>query len=282
MIFKNTKLLPLIALLTACPLLSHGQDFPKQKTEDHQSIRGTYLYLIPPDDFLPSTKFKGFQDPSDPFSMIMVMEIPGPIEKLEQGFNPELMATKGMKLVAKKSIQIANQSGFWVEVEQSANGFEFAKYVLVFGDAEASIMINGVYLQEDEETGEVIKESLESTFVDSSVDLDPRAALGYRVDETVGGMQFISVMGNAMLFNRDGKTPTESKDKANFIIDQAFADLQIGDKVAWCKTRLTQFPGKFRVQEEKRIEKITLDGLSGYALHAINEDDPTEAMYLVA
>lgn len=45
--------------------------------------------MIPPISFKPSSNFKGFQDPEDPTSMIMTMEIPGPFAEATKGFNSE-------------------------------------------------------------------------------------------------------------------------------------------------------------------------------------------------
>ena len=70
------------------------------------------------------------------------------------------------------------------------------------------ILVNGVYIKDSLQLGEKIKESILSTFVDSELKSDPRAALNYSVDESVGSLQFKSVMGNAMLFNRDLKIPS--------------------------------------------------------------------------
>lgn len=71
-----------------------GQSFPASPTVEHQLIEGTNVYLIPPQTFSPSDNFKGFQDPSDPYSMLMLMEIPGPFSEASEGFNTEILEKK--------------------------------------------------------------------------------------------------------------------------------------------------------------------------------------------
>lgn len=256
-----------------------SQSFPDSLTSDHQLVGGTNIYMVPPDSFALSEAFKGFQNPADPTSMIMIMEIPGPFSEITKGFNEEMLATRGMELSSKEDVQIAGVEGVLIALDQPANGMLFSKYILIFGDESATTMINGVFLKEAPETGDDIRNSLLSTYVDTGMDVDPRAALSYTLDETAGGLQFYSVMGNAMLFNRDRKIPTESNDQATLVVDRSFADMQITDKEEFCIRRTTQYPENYEISEDKGINEVTIDGLSGLELYAENIDDEVSAMY---
>jgi len=101
----------------------------------------------------------------------------------------------------------------------------------------------------------MIKGSLLSSYVDSDVAADPRAALNFTVDESLGGLKFHSVMGNGMLFNRDLKTPTESEDKAMLVTDQSFAKVKIDHKILLCESKIKQYPDDYSLIESKRCMK---------------------------
>lgn len=260
---------------------SFGQELPKQKTENHKQIKGTNIFMIPPVFFQSSTNFKGFQNPNDPTAMIMSMEIPGPFSKVTEGFNEEMLKTRNISLINKKEVKISNYDGFLMEVKQEANGMVFSKYILVFGNEKSSTLINGVFLKDSLEIGKKIKESILSTYLDSNLEVNPRESLDYSIDESLGNLKFHSVMGNAMLFNRDLKTPTESPDKINLVTDKSFAKIEIENKKEFCISRLKNNPDNFLLNESKKVNEITIDNLKGYELYAKNNALNEEAYQVI-
>ena len=186
-----------------------------------------------------------------------------------------------MDLISKKEVSIAGFEALIIELNQAANGMIFSKRILIYGDEKASTFINGVYLKDSVELGESIKASVLTTYIDTALVTDPRAALDYTLDEDAGALKFHSVIGNGMLFNRDLKTPTESLDKVVLITDKSFAKMEIPDNKAFCISRLNEYPDKFSVIKDKGIHEIELDGLSGFELFASNDADETEEMYQV-
>lgn len=264
-------------------LLSTGlfaQDFNalKAPTQDHLLINGTNVNMIPPEGFLPSENFKGFQNPEDPYSMIMLMEIPGPFEEVSAGFSEENLTNQGMTLLSKKDIIINQKSGLFLELDQNASGVVFSKYILVYGQ-ESTTLINGVFLKESADLKVQMKDAMLSTFIDNSIEVDPRAALNYTLDETVSDLQFNAVMGNSSLFNRDGKIPTESADNLSLIIDESYADAAIKDQKVFCIGRLREAPGDYSVITQKGIKDIEIAGMKGYELYGKSADNVKEEVY---
>lgn len=258
-----------------------SQEFPLHKTSKHQQVEGTSILIVPPDSFENSTNFKGFQDPKDPTAMIMVMEIPGPYKEVTKGFNADVLQTRGMTLRSKKDIKIGDYQGMLIKLDQPSNGMVFSKQLLIFGDEKSSTMVNGIYLQDSLQLGDLIKKSLLSTVIDSSLKSDPRESLNYHLDEKVGSLRFKMVIGNSMLFNRDLKTPTESMDKASLIVDKSFAKMEVKNKKQFCLSRIKNYPDDYSVLPSKGINELTIDGLTGYELYATNNDTPEEEMYQV-
>lgn len=276
---KNTATLLLALFLT----FSFGQELPKQKTENHKQIEGTNIFMIPPVLFQSSTNFKGFQNPDDQTTMIIAMEIPGPYLEVTKGFNTEMLKTKGMVLKNKNEIKVGEYTGLLVEINQLVNEMEFTKHILVYGNEKATTIINGVFLKDSLESGKKIKESILTTFVDTKLVTNPRENLNYlnySINENIGNLKFHSVMGNAMIFNRDLKTPTESVDKATLFIDKSFAKIKIENKKEFCISRLKSYPDNFVLNQNKKINEITIDNLKGFELYAKN-NVPNEDAYQV-
>lgn len=270
-------------LLTVLFLASPGQELNgfEEATDKHIQVKGTQVFIIPPMDFAPSPTFKGFQDPSDPTSMIMVVDVPGPFAGVTQGFTAEMMEPRGMKLIDKQEISVGDFEGYLINIEQAANGLTFSKLILVYGNEQNTTLINGVFLKDSVEKGTAISESIKTTFVNSSLEVDPRKELSYEVDETVGNLQLFRVMGNSIIFNRDGKAPTESKDKAVLIVDKSFLKQDIPNPKAFCLKRMGQYPSAYKLVGNSDLEEVSLDGLMGYALTAKNLDKEGEEMYQI-
>lgn len=280
------KLILIITFLTSLSWALSGQMLNDLEgpSEEHVLVKGTNVFMVPPDNFEPSGDYKGFKNPEDPYSMIMLMEMPGPFDEVSKGFaeeNKEAMLANGMVLISKKEFQIGTYEGLLIEMEQEAGLSIFYKTVVIYGDANNTVMINGMSLKESDELVKQIKESLKTVFVDEKMTIDPRAELSFMVDESVGGLQFIGVVGNGVLFNRDLKTPTESEDKLSLMVDKSYAKVPVTDEKAFCISRVEQFPGAFEIMEEKGINKVSIDGLDGYELHAINNEDGSEELYLI-
>ncbi|AEE18091.1 hypothetical protein [Dokdonia sp. 4H-3-7-5] len=276
---KHSSIITLLLLSISSMIV--GQELPSQKTERHLQIKGTNIFMIPPVSFTASDNFKGFQDPQDPSSMIMAFEIPGPYSEVSKGFNADMLKTQGMEMKSRKEIKVGNYNGIFLDVEQPANGMMFSKHILIYGDEKSSTLLNGVYVKDSLELGEKIKQSVLSTFVDATVEKNPREALNYSLNEDVGSLKYLAVIGNGFLFNRDLKTPTESIDKASLLTDKSFVQVNIADKKLFCISRLKKYPDDYSVIPSKGINSITIDGLDGFELFATNNDDNNEEMYQV-
>ncbi|WP_341224981.1 PsbP-related protein [uncultured Arcticibacterium sp.] len=269
------------AFLLFISFISFGQVLPTEKSENHVQIEGTNIFMIPPTEFESSSNFKGFAKPLDQTSMIMAIEIPGPYAEITKGFDSEGLKARGMELKSKKSIKVNKFDGLLIKLDQAANGMIFSKLLLIYGNETQTTFINGVYLQDNTVLGEKIKESILTTVIDTNLEINPREALNYTIDEGVSTLKLHSVMGNAILFNRDLKTPTESPDKATLIVDKSFAKMAIQDKKSFCISRLKEYPENYNIIENRGINDIKIDELKGFELFAQTSDNATDEMYQV-
>ena len=268
----------LTILFTIGGLFAQNFNNIEEATAEHMTIEGSNVKMIPPTGYAQSENFMGFQNPEDAYSMIMLMEIPGPFDEVATGFNEEMLSQKGMTLVSKKKITINEMPGLFLMLDQAAGDLTYSKYLLIYGK-EATTLINGVYLKEEKETGNLIKDAMLSTFIDDSISADPRAALKYDVDESVADLQIHAVVGNSMLLNRDGKIPTESKDKLTLIIDESFENPMVANKKVFCLNRLKETPDDFTFNAKKGINEIEYAGIEGFEIFGKHDVNVKEEMY---
>ncbi|MBK7027986.1 MAG: hypothetical protein IPH45_01695 [Bacteroidales bacterium] len=266
----------LFLMISAWVLNGQNPGQSNQFQENAILIKGTKVSMVPPLGFVESTEFKGFKHPGDPSCMIMITEIPGLYSEVVKGFSAEKLASSGMKLNKKEEKLISGQPASWMEINQSSSSTNFSKIVILTSQSNSSLIINGVYPRDSVATGELIRQSLLTLSIDTSLKIDPRNELDYSLYEKAGQFIFVGVMGNGMLFNRDGLTPTRSADKTMLITDKSYSNQPIPDRNIFSISRLGKYPQKFEWLKERGIVESTLDGLDGMEIYGrstlTNED----------
>ncbi len=267
-----------ISLLTQ-NVISQTINSYSEPSTNHKLIKGTNIYLIPPKDFIESANFKGYQNPNSQTSIIMIMEIPGPFGEVSKGFNAEMLSSKGMKLIGKNEILISEYNGIEIDIEQVANGLTYSKHIIIYGNDKSTTMINGIFLKSDKENEKVIKESIQTTYVNTKIKKNPRKTTDYAIDESAGKMIFTEFVANSMFFNRDGNLPTESDDKTTLIVSKSITNYLIENKKLFCTSRMGSLPNKYELIQENGVNEIEIDELKGYELYAKNNEN--EFLYQV-
>ena len=255
-----------------------AQDTIRQtKTDAHQLIVGSNMWVIPPSGFEPAVNFMGFQQPDDPpTSMIVLMDLPGPYDKITEGFDSTMMAQKGMTLHTKEAVNLYGYNGLLLDLEQAANGMEFEKYILVYGDEHNTHILNVVCLKSDT-LMKALKASVRSVYLDEAMEVDPLDGLDFSIDATDTKFKFGQVVANGILYTVDGNIPTQSEDETLFGVQKSIAQVAISDKQAFCKKRLTLLPyGGTQLDQTHGVQAIEIDGISGYALFAKGMDEQGE------
>jgi hypothetical protein len=155
------------------------------KTDKHVAVKGTQIFLSPPDGFTEATNFPGFQNPSLGAS-IVATQISGPYEAVKRGFTPEQMKEKGMTLLKRETIRLNKMDAELLTITQyaPAHGFDFLKFALILKAGPAStIMVNGnLPVSQKEELGEKLRKSVLSVYIDKSVPVDPFSSVDFTVD----------------------------------------------------------------------------------------------------
>lgn len=237
----------------------------------HVKIPGTKCSLIPPGDFLPASNFGGFQHPENGAS-IMVNELPAPYGEISNAFTAEALQSKGMTLISKEVVDFNGRKATYLTVSQPAGVINYLKQMLMFGEGDKTVLVNGIYPVEAKAIEPAIKAALLSTVYDANQAEDPLAAVIFSVDVSGSGLKFTQYLSGMLMYTEDGKVPT---DKAMFLAGNTLRQVAVGDKKQFSVERLKQLPGGEHSQV-KKIEPITIDNLSGYEIIAQGKNKKLE------
>lgn len=248
------------------------------QTEKHTLIAGTKYSLIPPDGFEAVTNFSGFQNKQTGAS-IMLAEIPGPIEKVSEGFAADQLKAKGMTLLSKEIIDFNKAKATYIKLSQPANGITYLKQILVFGDSKKTVLVNGIYPEAVKEIEAEIKKSLLSTSFNAMQTEAPLEAVSFKVNITGSDFKLAKFMGGSLLYSTDGKVPTE---KPVLVISPSIAKVATENRKQYSIERLKKLPrGEFNVL--KKTNPVQIDNLEGYEIVAdgITKDGKKQLVYQV-
>jgi hypothetical protein len=252
--------------------LSFGQ------TAKHVKIAGTKCSLVPPVGFVAATSFSGFQE-AETGASIMITQLPAPYQSVVDGFTAEALKARGMELVSKQTIDFNNSKATLINLTQTSNGINYLKQILVFGIANETVLVNGIYPESARSNEAKIKEALLSTVYDPAQDDDPAAAAAFSLDTRDTEFKIAKFMSGSLLYSTDGKIPTE---RATLIVGSSTGNVAAGQQKQYAEDRIKKLPrGEFSLIKE--VKEITIDNLKGYEIVAEgkSKDDKPELVYQV-
>lgn len=274
------KIIVLLSLL-AVHISTFGQ------IENAQHIPGTKCSLIPPKGFVLAKEFSGFQN-SDIRASIIIIELPGPFEAYEEDFTVEALKSQGMTLLDIQTVDFNASKATLLKVSQKAqSGSIYLKQILVFGDSSKTILVNGIYPQENKNIEADIKKSLFSISYNSVRSNNPLEAARFSIDVGDSEFKFAKLMTrgliSTLIYTLDGQAPTKSPDNANIMVLESLnAGRPLADKKQYSIAELSTI---LDVESNviKEIGPITIDNLKGFKIVAEDKDikDRKQLIYFV-
>lgn len=226
------------------------------------AITGTKCSMIPPATFVPATRFNGFQNEENGASIILT-ELPAPYQQMVEGFTPEALQSKGMKLVSKETIDHSGSKATLLKVTQSANGVNYIKLILLFGTTDYTVIVNGIFPETQQKLESTIKSAIVTTAYNASQTENPAAAVNFTVDVTGTEFKLAKSISGNLMYSTDGKIPTT---KPTFIAGGSVSAAS-GDRRRFAEQRLKSLP-KGELMVIKQTNEVTINGLPGYEIIA--------------
>ncbi len=231
-------------------------------TSSHQRVLGTKIYLVPPPGFVPAASFSGFkQDATE--SSIVVMEIPGPYERVSKGFSPENLKDRQMELIDSQNGVYGNMSGVMLTVRQPDQGRTLKKYILLFGDESRTIMVNGIFDETNKQVESHIKISMESVTYNPEAKMAKDEGLAFTIDDKDSGFQLTKSISGTAIYTIDGKIPTDDPYRSNLIVSPSILQIEEKDRAAFAVERLKTIP-TIKEARTTKTAPINIDGLDGF------------------
>lgn len=248
------------------------------QTEKLIKILGTKCSLIPPSGFEPISNFSGFKNAKNGAS-IFVAEIPAPFQTFTVGFTHEALQLNGMTLIKKETINFRGTKALLLNVRQPFNGQIFLKHILMFGDTNETVIVNGIYPESSKEIGKKIKKSLLSTVYNNDQKDNPLEAATFVVDTKDTDFKLLRYIAGSLIYSIDDKFPTM---KPTFIVGNSYGKIPLQDFKKFSEERLKKLPlGDDCIIKE--TNEITIDSLKGFEIIAEskNQEQKTEMAYQV-
>lgn len=231
---------------------------------DAVRVPGTRASLQPPAGFSASQRFPGFERQSAQAS-IVITELPAPATEVMKGMTKDALAGKGMDVLSSTPVKMEGREALLLEIAQSAAGTQFRKWMLVSGDAAASVLVVGTFPQSAAaELSGPVRTAVLSTRWSEVGSSDPLDGLPFRV-EAVRGLKLAGRVSNMLLFNESGTQQGGNPAEALYVVGPSVGNPPAGDLRAFAETRARQ-TAQLRDLTIVEGRDMTVDGLPAYEL----------------
>jgi len=237
-------------------------------------IPGTKYSMIPPEGFILSPNFSGFQN-IETGASIMIMDIPTSYSSLVQGFTKDALKTKGMDLLSKENVRYKNSDAMLYKVSQKANGINYLKQILLFGDKNITVMVNGIYPEQSNDSENELKKSLFTIERNEKLAEKPLQSVNFSINVEGTDYKLVKSLAGSLLYSEDDKIPS---DKGLLIVSNSLGNKVNTDYRQFSIDRLKKLPDASN-SIIKTIDKVTISDMEGYEIVA--EDNSKQLIYQV-
>ena len=198
-------------------------------------LAGTHVALVPPDGFVESTTFVGFEHESG--ASIVVAELPASYAELVSGMTDARFEEQGITVTERREVTVDGRAATLIEGTQAAQGLTFGKVLLLIGTDALTAFLTGNYLIDDGAIGDAIRAAELSVSFDPNRPVDPQAALDFTI-APVAPLKFAGALNNGGLYNTSGLLPGADPGEPSLIVAPSFGGGVVGDPVAFSKALL--------------------------------------------
>jgi hypothetical protein len=126
-------------------LPSVGQRVIKNEiTKDHIRTDGTNIHLIPPSEFIPSTKQRGYTHSHlDANIIVHVLEIP--VDVVHKQMSQKVFAGQGWDLTEEEKISVNGMKGFLIKANRPTTKGRILKWTLIFDYNDTTNVVQCIF-----------------------------------------------------------------------------------------------------------------------------------------
>lgn len=247
-----------------------------QSKATRQPVGGLAYSLVPPPEFVPATTFDGFQNERLGAS-IMVTELPTPAASTAASFTAQALKAKGMVLRGQERVMIGKQVVPLLAVSQNAYGTSFLKQILIWGDAQKTVLVSGTYPETNKRTEYQIQAALMTIAATSKPAVDPLAALTFVVDVKQTPFKLAKVMAGTCAYTTSGTIPATGP---NLLVGNSLGRTAPTSRAQWdsfSRERLKKLPHgeNARITQVKRVKVGRLAGTEIIATSTDKDGKPS-------
>ncbi len=240
------------------------------------------LSIDQPTGFVRAERFNGLQQEETGSSVVLVV-LPGPFEKVSAGMNQENLAKRNILLHTRENTQIEGTSGVLLDVEQSAYGRTFRKWILVYGNSESTTLVTANYPAEMiVELSDMLRKIVLS--VKGAAKGKPSKPL-FVVGKakTLKPIVGIAAMGKVVAYSTSGKLPRAFPGEAMFLVAPSLGSPLITEHEKAALSRLNSLADT-KIKKVKKTSDVQIDGMKGIEILADGravKDDLAISIYMV-
>ncbi len=266
------KLLFLFLCFFTLETFAQKRSINNKISAEHIFIPATKIAIIPPPNFTKAVGFSGFQQ-AETNSSILVAEVPAPYQEIAKAFTAENLKTRGVILLKTEEISFQNTPAKLLITKQSANGMNFSKTILVFGDAKKAFLVNFLSPENDKTLAEQMDKAVASVVYQSTKQVNPLEEANFKINTADSKFKFAHSLSGSLIFTSDGQLPPADTDKAFLSVSQILVNTStVLDKKVLAIQTMQKFPNGKKTTIEK-VSTIEIDGLTGYEVIGTGENE---------
>jgi hypothetical protein len=291
---KKNLLYCFIVLCMSAKAYAQVIDIKNTQTSEHVVIAGTKYAMITPDaSFRNAQDFTGFQS-SALEAGINITEMPMSYDMVLPMFTKDLPPKTGKLLLEKDLImngykaklykqQGPRTSAFDKLDDTKKEGAEVTTWLMLYGDENMCLVIVASYAAaSDGVLSDKMEKSFKSFLYLANKEVNPLDQLQFTVNTDDTPLKFATIMmQTGVIFNLDGKFPTEMKSSVGFMVMvMPFPIEEVEQKEVAMEAVKKKYAENVEVSDSA---KVIINGLTGYEVigYEVNKQSETVLTYSV-
>lgn len=262
---KNSKSIALILTLMFVTICVNAQKVVNNKfNNEYTELIAGKVSLIAPNNFEKSSKFNGLEQKYSG-SSIVITDLPVAYNTFIKGFTVEELSKTGLSIRKRDTYMINDRSAVLITAEQKAHGNTYLKLSLALEGENETILINGACPVEEVSLGAAIRVSILSVIYDDKKAKKASSLVDFGVDTKASKLKETPSISGSLVYNVAGVIPNKHKDQTTLVITKSDW-IEGADAKEYSEERLLK--SQLSVSEFISVNKISIDGLDGYAILA--------------